>query len=236
MGRCLDTRSLVGFVDGDDHHVPGRPWFSSTLGTGRSILNAVIVALQNHDIVVVAYPLRCVNWIYYRRHLAAAGIASVFVGLSASLEEITQRDRGRLLSETEQARLSVMVAEGYSNPLFYDVYRCADQAGRAFAGSHLGRDRTGDSAFLEQPMMNLLALGLDGLAVLATSFLSGVVGMAGSMILMGILLLMMDVTAAMVLYGVTQTAANGWRACSGERMSTGPSSTAIWSAPLPCLP
>jgi hypothetical protein len=83
-------------------------------------------------------------------------------------------------------------------------------------------------------MINLLALGLDGLAVLATSFLSGVVGMAGSMILMGILLLMMDVTAAMVLYGVTQTAANGWRACSGERMSTGPSSTAIWSASLPC--
>ena len=70
---------------------------------------------------MVAYPLRCVNWIYYRRHLAAASIASVFVGLSASLEEITQRDRGRLLSETEQARLSVMVAEGYSNPLFYDV-------------------------------------------------------------------------------------------------------------------
>jgi hypothetical protein len=54
-------------------------------------------------------------------HLAAAGIASVFVGLSASLEEITYRDRGRLLSETEQARLSVMLAEGYSNPLFYDV-------------------------------------------------------------------------------------------------------------------
>ncbi|MCX7328508.1 MAG: hypothetical protein NTW00_10410 [Hyphomicrobiales bacterium] len=121
LGRCLGARSLAGFVDGDDHHVPGRPWFSSTLGTSRSILNAVIVALQNHDIVVVAYPLRCVNWIYYRRHLAAAGIASVFVGLSATLEEITHRDRGRLLSEAEQARLSVMLAEGYSNRLFYDV-------------------------------------------------------------------------------------------------------------------
>ena len=85
-------------------------------------------------------------------------------------------------------------------------------------------------------MLTTLALGCAGLAVLATSFLSGVVGMAGGMILMGILLLMMDVTAAMVLYGVTQTAANGWRACSGECMSTGPSSTATWSAPLPCLP
>jgi uncharacterized membrane protein YfcA len=61
-------------------------------------------------------------------------------------------------------------------------------------------------------MLSPLALGLAGLAVLATSFLSGVVGMAGGMILMGVLLLLMDVTAAMVLHGVTQTAANGWRA------------------------
>lgn len=85
-------------------------------------------------------------------------------------------------------------------------------------------------------MLTTLALGFAGLAVLATSFLSGVVGMAGGMILMGILLMMMDVTAAMVLYGVTQIAANGWRACSDERMSTGPSSAATWSAPLSCLP
>lgn len=61
-------------------------------------------------------------------------------------------------------------------------------------------------------MLSPLILGLAGLAVLGTSFLSGVVGMAGGMILMGILLLLMDVTAAMVLHGVTQTAANGWRA------------------------
>jgi hypothetical protein len=64
----------------------------------------------------------------------------------------------------------------------------------------------------EVAMLSPLILGLAGLAVLGTSFLSGVVGMAGGMILMGILLLLMDVTAAMVLHGVTQTAANGWRA------------------------
>jgi uncharacterized membrane protein YfcA len=61
-------------------------------------------------------------------------------------------------------------------------------------------------------MLSPLVLLLAGLSVLATSFLSGVVGMAGGMILMGVLLLMMDVTAAMVLHGVTQTGANGWRA------------------------
>src|SRR5262245_39092788 len=49
-------------------------------------------------------------------------------------------------------------------------------------------------------------------AVLATSFLSGIFGMAGGMILMGILLAIMPVAAAMVLHGITQMASNGWRA------------------------
>ncbi|UEM07417.1 sulfite exporter TauE/SafE family protein (plasmid) [Skermanella rosea] len=48
--------------------------------------------------------------------------------------------------------------------------------------------------------------------VLATSFLSGIFGMAGGMIYMGALLLLLPVPAAMVLHGVTQTASNGWRA------------------------
>lgn len=49
-------------------------------------------------------------------------------------------------------------------------------------------------------------------AVLATSFLSGIFGMAGGMILMGILLSFLPLTAAMVLHGLTQMASNGWRA------------------------
>ena len=49
-------------------------------------------------------------------------------------------------------------------------------------------------------------------AVLVTSFLSGIFGMAGGMILMGLLLVMLPVAPAMLLHGVTQLAANGWRA------------------------
>src|SRR5262245_33159122 len=49
-------------------------------------------------------------------------------------------------------------------------------------------------------------------AVLATSFLSGIFGMAGGMILMGIVLALLPVASAMVLHGVTQLAANGARA------------------------
>ncbi len=49
-------------------------------------------------------------------------------------------------------------------------------------------------------------------SILGTSFLSGIFGMAGGMILMGILLAMMPLAAAMVLHGVTQMASNSWRA------------------------
>jgi uncharacterized protein len=49
-------------------------------------------------------------------------------------------------------------------------------------------------------------------SVLATSFLSGIFGMAGGMVLMGILLLLLSVEKAMVIHGVAQFASNGWRA------------------------
>jgi uncharacterized membrane protein YfcA len=54
---------------------------------------------------------------------------------------------------------------------------------------------------------------LAGLAALAvvTSFISGIFGMAGGMILIGFLLLMLPVPVAMVFHGVIQIAANGWR-------------------------
>lgn len=50
------------------------------------------------------------------------------------------------------------------------------------------------------------------LGVLVTSFISGILGMAGGMILMGILLAFLPVAAAMMLHGITQFASNGWRA------------------------
>ncbi len=50
------------------------------------------------------------------------------------------------------------------------------------------------------------------LSVLVTSFISGVLGMAGGMILMGVLSLMLPVSVAMVLHGIIQMNANGFRA------------------------
>ncbi|NBS03038.1 MAG: sulfite exporter TauE/SafE family protein, partial [Rhizobiales bacterium] len=54
-------------------------------------------------------------------------------------------------------------------------------------------------------------LGLLAVSVLGTSFISGIFGMAGGMVLVGVLLALFDVAPAMLLFGVTQTAANGWR-------------------------
>src|SRR6185312_8730319 len=49
------------------------------------------------------------------------------------------------------------------------------------------------------------------LTMVGTSFLSGIFGMAGGMILVGILLAMLPVPEAMALHAVTQMASNGWR-------------------------
>ena len=50
------------------------------------------------------------------------------------------------------------------------------------------------------------------LSIVATSFLSGIFGMAGGLILLAILVALLDVAPALVLHGATQLAANGWRA------------------------
>ena len=61
-------------------------------------------------------------------------------------------------------------------------------------------------------MLGPVALATIAATVLVTSFISGIFGMAGGIILLGVLLLYMDVAPAMVLFGAIQTAANGWRA------------------------
>jgi uncharacterized membrane protein YfcA len=50
------------------------------------------------------------------------------------------------------------------------------------------------------------------ITMVATAFLSGIFGMAGGMILIGVLLFLLPLPAAMVLHAVTQMASNAWRA------------------------
>ena len=60
-------------------------------------------------------------------------------------------------------------------------------------------------------MTPLMIVGL-GTLMVATAFLSGLFGMAGGMILIGVLLMLMPLPTAMVLHAITQMASNGWRA------------------------
>lgn len=48
--------------------------------------------------------------------------------------------------------------------------------------------------------------------MVGTSFLSGIFGMAGGLVLIGLLLFLLPVPEAMALHAVTQIASNGWRA------------------------
>jgi len=60
--------------------------------------------------------------------------------------------------------------------------------------------------------MSITLIAILCTTMLATSFLSGIFGMAGGMILIGVLLAIMPLPEAMALHAVTQMASNGWRA------------------------
>jgi uncharacterized membrane protein YfcA len=61
-------------------------------------------------------------------------------------------------------------------------------------------------------MFSLLTLAALAVAAVVTSFISGIFGMAGGMLLIGFLLVLLPVPVAMVFHGVIQIAANSWRA------------------------
>ena len=70
--------------------------------------------------------------------------------------------------------------------------------------------------------MPLTIWALLGATVIVTSFISGTFGMAGGMILLGVLLIYFDVSTAMVLFSIIQFAANGWRAVLWWRFALWP--------------
>ena len=60
--------------------------------------------------------------------------------------------------------------------------------------------------------MSPLLIAALGMLMVATAFLSGLFGMAGGLILIGVLLTILPLPSAMVLHAITQMASNGWRA------------------------
>jgi len=59
--------------------------------------------------------------------------------------------------------------------------------------------------------MSFIAFALVGATIVVSSFLSGVFGMAGGMVLLGVVLVFFDVSAGMILFSIIQFFANGWR-------------------------
>ena len=65
--------------------------------------------------------------------------------------------------------------------------------------------------------MTSLSLVLLAATIVVSSFVSGVFGMAGGMILLGVLLNYLDVAAGMIFFSIVQLFANGWRALHWRR-------------------
>ena len=61
-------------------------------------------------------------------------------------------------------------------------------------------------------MSTALVFSVLAASTLVTAFISGILGMAGGMILMGVLLAFLPLPAAMMLHGISQLASNGGRA------------------------
>jgi uncharacterized protein len=60
--------------------------------------------------------------------------------------------------------------------------------------------------------MPLASIAVIAATILISSFVSGTFGMAGGMVLLGVLLIYLPVTTAMVLFSIIQFVANTWRA------------------------
>src|ERR1700724_2367946 len=60
--------------------------------------------------------------------------------------------------------------------------------------------------------MSLTTLAVIGATILVSSFISGTFGVAGGMVLLGVVLVYFPVTTAMVLFSIIQLVANAWRA------------------------
>lgn len=65
--------------------------------------------------------------------------------------------------------------------------------------------------------MTPLLIAVVAAVMVGTSFLSGIFGMAGGMVLVGVLLAILPVPTAMALHAITQMASNGWRALIWRR-------------------
>jgi hypothetical protein len=128
LGRELAVKLSGSFIDGDGFSDPTTRWYCSILKTSRSIVHhASCIIEHNGSLVVIAYPLGCMNWIYFRRKFTDIGAIPLFVSLRASYSAIVDKRRGRLFSPEELDRIKIMISEGYGDRPFSDLVIDTDE-------------------------------------------------------------------------------------------------------------
>jgi cytidylate kinase len=127
LGAALADALNGNFIEGDEHGARDRPWYAASLSRARSIVGAIASRTQSGRPTVIAYPLRCIEWTYYRRRLAEHGIRTITVSLSASYAATVAPNRGRQFSAEEHARIRTMIEEGYDRRQFSDFMLETDQ-------------------------------------------------------------------------------------------------------------
>ncbi|WP_299845712.1 hypothetical protein [uncultured Jannaschia sp.] len=124
LGQAAACALEFGFVDGDDHSTPGH-WVRSILRTSRKIVAECENALRTRPAVIVSYPLRCTNWVFYSQTFERMGIGCHCIGLMAEVSAISARERK--LDAGELARSTEMLAQGYGQRPFSSAYLRTDQ-------------------------------------------------------------------------------------------------------------
>ena len=82
LGREVSARLGLAFIDGDDLSLPG-PWLRSILKTSHRIVGACLEQLDSYPAVIVAYPMRCTNWVFFRESFGRRGGAVYLAIVSA---------------------------------------------------------------------------------------------------------------------------------------------------------
>ena len=121
LGMALAERCSATYVDGDQYQLPDRPWFASSLTVARALAEAAVRETRLAPLVVLGYPLRCVDHLFLRRRLEQAGVSTMFVNLCPRLNSILDPERGRTFTDWERRRTTQMVEQGYNNCQWSDI-------------------------------------------------------------------------------------------------------------------
>ena len=131
LGRLAAAELGASFIDSDDLGNPAKRWFEQGLSTARALVAAVVAALRNRSVVLVAKPLRARDWAFFKRRFEAEGVAVYCITLAAAADSILAPGRGREFDAAERARIGEMIAQGYASRPFSNAIVETDRASLA---------------------------------------------------------------------------------------------------------